>query len=154
MATSAQSLRLFVSRVPLAASGGDLDADLDMIEVGGVASLDELASRASFEDVTVDQLPWPLRRNTGRSSIVANEVVSVRDPFDPGQRHLKAVSGHEGPFKFEARLDDGAGSRWTFPAFVTGYTTLFPKADADIDEVAETVFELDVVGPVTETNDL
>jgi hypothetical protein len=145
---------MFVSRSPISAAGADLDDVLDMVEVGGVVSLDELISRASFEDVTVDQLPWPLRRNTGRSSIVANEVVTVRDPIDEGQRHLKAVSGHGEPFQFEARLDDGAGSRWTFPAFVTGYSTLFPKAGADIDEVAETVFELDVIGPIIEINDL
>lgn len=154
MATSAQSLRMFVSRSPISATGGDLDDVLDMVEVGGVASLDELISGASFEDVTVDQLPWPLRRNTGRSTITANEIVAVRDPIDEGQRHLKAVSGHEAPFKFEVRLDDGAGSRWTFPAFVSGYSTLFPKADADIENVAEVVFEIDVVGPVAETNSL
>jgi len=150
MATSAQSLRLFVARSPISAAGGDV-ADL---EVGGVAGLDELVSRASFEDVWVDQLDWPLRRNTGRSTIVSNEVVTVRDPLDDGQRFLKSVSGHEEPFAFEVRLDDGAGSRWTFAAHVTGFTTIFPKAGADVEEVAETVFELDVVCPVTETNDL
>lgn len=148
MATSALKSKLFVSRSPVSAIG----APSSMIEVGDVSSLGEIVCRAVFEDIHVDQLAWPLRRITGQA-LTSVEITVVRDPFDAGQCHLKQIAGTDEPFDFEARLDDGAGSKWAFQAFVTGYRTRFPKADADTSEVVSIAFEFDAIGPVVETNE-
>lgn len=120
-------------------------------EVELVSSLGEIGSNAVFEDYRVDQFDRPLKRRTGTENGVA-DIVCVRDPFAQGQRFMKACAGSDAVFTFEATLDDGAESKWTFNAVIAGYTTVFSKSEEN-DPVA-VVFRLEILSDILETNNL
>jgi hypothetical protein len=120
-------------------------------EVGLAVNLGEIGSNGVFEDYRVDQFDRPLKRRTGTENGTAN-ILCVRDPFDEGQRFLKARTGTDDVFTFVATLDDGAESKWTFNAVVTGYSTNFSKFEEN--DPISVVFRLEILSDILETNNL